>query len=348
MMRVQLGCSLHELLRATGILLLIGCMTAGCIQEQPISIAVASITPNATLIITTDSATPATTPTSLLQSRTVTPRSALGLTPTTIPTLSPAATSSLTPQSTWTPLATIAPDARAETYYELMDNNGGCELPCWWGFELGKATANELVQFYERFDPHISIRDREAGKTSIEITFVEAGIENGWQTNHRFVAKNGIITTVDIIVGEHSNYQLESLLQHLGPPSEVWMGSISDYEEDGHVPFMYALHYPEQGIAVDLGHFSAGSGANVEVLLDCFEREDSARLYMWDPTDIDYKRDQYILDNVIGLSETQGKYAKRPLTDVSDWDVDEFYAFLSDPNRTECLETPTEHWPTWP
>jgi hypothetical protein len=322
-------------------LLLVGLIVGGCASSQPVTTPITAVTPSAMSITVTSSLAPTPTPPATA-TNTITP------TPTATSTIAPTETPSPTPRPTWTPLPTIAPESRPEAYYELLENNGGCELPCWWGFELGATTVDDVAQFYTKFDQYMSFQEEGKGYTAIYITFTDPGIENGWQTEHRFLAEDGIVVKANIIIGQHSYYQLEPLLQRFGSPAEVWMRTISDYEEDGRVPFIYTLYYPEHGILLDTGHFSAGAGTDTNMLVDCFEREDSLRIVMWDVASLDPAHEQFILDNSIGLPETQGEYVQRPIAEVSNWNTDMFFTVLSDPSRTDCLETLSEIWPTWP
>ena len=115
------------------------------------------------------------------------PTATIETTPTKMPTVSP------TPMPTWTPLPTFAPSQRGQIYDELMNSNGGCTLPCWWGFELGRTFLNEVRQFYARFGTYITEQHNRNDITIIEVLFVDPQIENGIQVVHSFIAQNDVI-----------------------------------------------------------------------------------------------------------------------------------------------------------
>jgi hypothetical protein len=59
-------------------------------------------------------------------------------------------------ETTPTPIPTISITSTPYSYEfvpifdELLRTNGGCELPCWWGFEIGKAKEADWVAFLEQ------------------------------------------------------------------------------------------------------------------------------------------------------------------------------------------------------
>src|SRR3989304_793202 len=58
----------------------------------------------------------------------------------------PTNTSTAIPTSTWTPLPTITTKQAREKIDNLNLNNGGWQLPCWWGFTSGTTTWPEALQ----------------------------------------------------------------------------------------------------------------------------------------------------------------------------------------------------------
>ena len=115
----------------------------------------ANITPtaSATIILSSVPSIPLETP-----KYTATPAPSIAPTRTATETPLPTKTATSTPTATptLTPLPTISPSQRGQAYNDLMGSNGGCTLPCWWGFELGKTSLGEVRQLYTAFDTYIS------------------------------------------------------------------------------------------------------------------------------------------------------------------------------------------------
>ena len=93
------------------------------------------LTTSVLAIVTMSCATPDTTP------RAEVSQSAL--------TVTPLATDSLTQIENWTPTISSTNVEGQKLVQELLENNGGCKLPCWWGFTPGKTTWVEARQILE-------------------------------------------------------------------------------------------------------------------------------------------------------------------------------------------------------
>ncbi len=83
------------------------------------------------------------------------------MTPTPLP---PTITPSLvpTPSATFTPMPTLTDEQNA-TVLNLMESNGDCDLPCWWGIIPGKTSAMEA----RRFLTDLGIQFRELKTTQV-------------------------------------------------------------------------------------------------------------------------------------------------------------------------------------
>ena len=69
----------------------------------------------------------------------------------------------------------------------------------------------------------------------------------------------------------------------------------------------------------------------------------STILRLWEPSIWDPKRDKGFIERANESSELTVE-GHRPLAEVSNWDVEQFYTILTDPTPSECLETPSNLW----
>ncbi len=256
---------------------------------------------------------------------------------TSIPSATPTATS--TPTPTLLPLPTIPPQGRGQVYTDLMSSNGNCTLPCWWGFELGETSIDEIRQFYMTFDTFISEQVSRSGISVLTAKFEDPQIENGIQVRHTFVAQDNVIIEAEIEVNIHPNYQIEPILQQLGQPSEVWMWTIPEPRE-GVLPASFLLYFPARGILVSYAVFAERVDDSVKV---CFDEDGSTMLLLWKPAIWDTDENKGFVERA-NESSSFTLQGERPIDEVSNWDVEQFYAILVDPTRTECLETPSDLW----
>jgi hypothetical protein len=253
------------------------------------------------------------------------------------PTVTTAPVPTLWP--TLPPLPTIAPEQREHVYIGLIQSNGGCELPCWWGFELGKTSVEEVRQFYQTFGASLIEQTGNEGISALYATFVGPEIEAGTQVEHIYLAQDGVIIEVEVSVRIQPGYQIEPILQQLGQPSEIWMWTIPESYQ-GILPARFRLYFPQRGVFV----LYATGGVKVDDHIQvCFDEYGGARLLLWDPVIWDPDGTKTIIDrsNEGGTAFILEGF---PVEEVSNWDVEKFYAVLSDPAQSECLETPSNLW----
>jgi len=281
---------------------------------------------------------PSTTPTTL---PTATPESTqtatLMPTRTTVPTET--ATSTALPPPSLTPLPTIPPSQRGERYAELMAMNDGCQLPCWWGLEMGSSTIEEVIQLYAQFEPFITVQDYPGGYAIVTIQFNDPDIEEGIQTRHMFTILNGILIEAEIQVRKYENFTPISLMAQLGQPSEVWLWTIPEPYQ-GILPASFRFYFPEQGVLSAYREPVRNAGENVEV---CFNADGGSILLLWNSNiwNPDGSKDFTERANASSELTLEGH---QPISEVSNWDEETLYTNLLNPNSTECLETPSNMW----
>lgn len=132
----------------------------GCVA----SVALTPTFPIATPILITD------TPTSSPVPPTHTPLP----TPTRNPPTPKPPTPTVTPSPTMAP--TLTADQEQSLVLDLLQNNAGCQLPCWWGFMPGKATWQTAQAFFASLGK--ATIDQGRPYTSYGVEFNIAGIRH--------------------------------------------------------------------------------------------------------------------------------------------------------------------------
>lgn len=221
----------------------------------------------------------------------------------------------------------------------MIHSNGGCALPCWWGFELGKTSLDKVRQFYMAFDTFITEQAGNRGRSALYVTFVDPEIEDGIQVRHLFRIQDGIVTEAEIQLRSQPDYQIVPILERLGPPSEVWMWTIPEPYE-GILPVRFRLYFPEQGILILYGTNAVKSDDAVRV---CFNERGSVTMRLWEPVIWDPQGDKGFVERANDSSELTLE-GDKPIDDVSNWDTEQFYTVLTDATHSECLETPSNLW----
>lgn len=307
-------------------------------NESVISVTSLPTATTATVIPPTATLAPSAT-----QTQTVTATPSPSGTPSATATFTPSPSVTLpsipTSAPTLTPLPTVLPQQRGQVYSELMDNNGGCPLPCWWGFEMGATRIEDVIQLYMTFDTVVTKQTGNKGISAYYITFADPQIENGAQVDHIFIARDDIVIEA-LIDADDPSYQIEPLLQKLGEPTDIWMWTIPEPYQ-GILPARFRLYFPERGVFVLYATGGMKVDDNVQV---CFDELGGVTLLLWDPVIWDPNGTKGIVDrsNEGGTAFTLEGF---PIEEVSNWDAEQFYTILTDPTHSECLETPSNLWP---
>ncbi|HSH05213.1 MAG TPA: hypothetical protein VLL52_22045 [Anaerolineae bacterium] len=267
----------------------------------------------------------------------------LSPTPTTEPTLAPATrqpTITLTPvEPTLTPLPTMSTEAATDLYYELYENNGDCQLPCWWGFEIGSASMAEVEQFYQSLNANI--RYSSLGRI-LEAMVLNPNNENGWQVRHKFIAPDEtIIHEMEIQIDQGDQYRIIPMLETWGEPTDIWLWTIPNSREGSH-PARLRIYYPNHGI---LAAYSLEVTTIDDQVHICFDQIENITFLLWDPAIWDPEGTKTFTDRANESGALKIEDNMRPITEVTDWDVQTFYEVATNVTATECMLTPAELWP---
>ena len=334
------------------VILLLGLFSAGCSSSTPITNEPAYTVFHSPSSIVTNSLPPeySETPTVIY-----TPSATFtSIAPTF--TISPTCTQSL---PTPTPLPTLPADEAETTILELLQGNGGCAFPCWWGIQPGESSLQTTQSFLETFDAIVIgnifdefggyarwfvteddliidvdvslVSDREPAATvegmhfALQVTrrLDEGGFEVVWDNplNTRYLQA----------------YMLPQILNAYGQPDEALVQANEYYGE-----FYLLLDYSTQGFTIwyiaDMEHHTdiyRGCMANVYTYIS-----------LWNP-DLAYTWAEGITRTTSGeaweIDELNQVF--QPLEEATSLTLEEFYQIYSDPENTSCLETPVEIWP---
>ena len=183
-------------------------------------------------VSTRDVTPPATTPTQTLWP-TFTPRPPHAPTsaptaaplPTRAPTPVPTPTPALTPSPT--PFATLEPDEMEALIRRMLTDDGGCDLPCWWGVVPGETGWEEMLQAFGEWGidarkGYLDLADRnEEGdrKNLIGVGFSEKdGLVEGARIN-----SDSSAPFAEDFAEVWGRYALQPVLARYGAPTQVYL-----------------------------------------------------------------------------------------------------------------------------
>ncbi|MBM3150931.1 MAG: hypothetical protein FJZ96_01790 [Chloroflexi bacterium] len=245
---------------------------------------------------------------------------------------------------------------------ELLSNNGGCRLPCIWGFTPGETSARMVWSSLHAFGPLLSdvLFGEIGGGASINIPRDNIFIITDFTVEGtRIVVPSGIVRWVHMsmliyrIVNLADGYTYEYLydspyyaqyfqyytlpylLSNYGPPEdisiELWVGFDIGGGDD---EFILYLDYISSGWIAPINiPVSQKNGYWVGCPGEAF-----TSLRAWSPGDT-ATADEYLQYR---NSFSGSSLFRLPVEEALSMTIDEFYQQFKDPSNTQCLEIPID------
>lgn len=245
-----------------------------------------------------------------------------------------------TPSPISTTPTLLNPQIAYQSLQELYENNGGCELPCYWKIIPGQTSWQSVSEFVDS----VGGVYRQYGTPKIpryDISFERFDVPIGG-ISPRIWVENEVVKAIGINsswVHQDFNYSLSGLLKTFGEPEEIWIRPIAESSDDQ--PYYYlVLLYPSNGILVNLlGNAERQDQYLVVCPQDIFSRSPfPPQLLLWNP------KEQIVFDKDFGtrlidddLGWVMDEY--RLLEEVSADKLTnmEFDAIYSEPNTKTCM-----------
>lgn len=263
------------------------------------------------------------------------PTSEETVSPTVTPALiTPISTLTKTPTPSPTKISTLLPDDKTNLVNNMLDTNGGCELPCWWGYTAGEALWNDIEPFFKKITTVIlpfTTRNPEITQYHVEIPLEDTVLQ------YDFFVRNDT-KALDIMV-VNQRHTIQEFLTLYGLPDEIWFNS------DGEVPgssfARIILFYPKQGmLAVFWGKSKLVQIDSQTHLVTCINQFDDVRsLWLW-PND-----SRRNLDELLSATEKLPDIKFKRLGEISNYDEQGFYASFLKNAKGTCIDTLAEIWP---
>jgi len=241
---------------------------------------------------------------------------------------------------TWTPFPTIPTEEYQEYVSGLLEDNGGCKLPCLWGIMPGETTWRETRQFFNSFARTSSLD--QYGYAYVEPPFESEHIDRfsfNFAVEDRLVV--GIKTYNWYFPQIQAWYYLPNLLQKHGEPDQVSIYTDGK-NRTGSRPTGLILFYEDYGSIIEYVSFSEIMAKGEEIII-CPEGTYNV-MYLWPQGErITYEEALY------GYMESENwNYpAPQKLEEVTNIDAEAFYEAFKALDNKPCLTTYLEYWPNF-
>jgi hypothetical protein len=275
-------------------------------------------------------------------------------------------TLTLTPSPSMMPSMTVVPTLSTEAahsyFLELLLQNGGCSLPCWWGIKPGKSTTLDAKNILFPLTGRASLDLSAYDHGSLQITYPKSDTETDLLLAYYSVLHDNIIDVITISTQAFhvknidsdkdpsfygsadynklfNSYTLQGILSTYGPPSDVFLYVENNAAEPNAPSFIeLRLMYTDKGIFVKYSsHLDARNGN----YLSCPSK---AFVSLWLLSPEGRLAYQDALSNVSDWSDIFPKNYGKSLKDMTQMTIDNFYNTFKQPTEA-CIETPISLWP---
>jgi len=283
---------------------------------------------------------------SLLPRYTSTSRPTVTLRPpkTVTRTLVPTTTNSPTPSLT--PLATLGFAESQKMLRFMLYENGGCELPCWWGIVPGITKRDDMINMMMTFLKKVvpnesSYIDVGGGRDAVTtVIYYNPTDETDYKDIFRVVSVKGVVKR--ILIGEDltGQFTLAVLLRKYGKPQQILLTTLAA-SPNGKVPFSLILSYPEQGI---LALFASEYGGKIQGNYVYICPQFTLPLLQLSASG-NSQEGQFEMNNLMANAAYYGSYREyKSIETVSEFSIDKFYAVFQQKNTASCIVTEAEQW----
>jgi len=270
---------------------------------------------------------------SVLEDNNPIPTGTIVSTSTFSPTITP--TSTITPEPTMTYMPALPPAEAIEKAIDLLQTNGGCELPCFWGFTPGVTSREEVVSKLYEFDNIGGVLGVDIPYGDLTVT-IDVGPSLTENPNGSFRH----LSVVYYVYEESARYtykedpfymdgyypSLPAILSIYGLPQGVYLfidlGAAQGLEDI----FLLFLDYSDYGWrviyqmpAICSENECYGCPVNASVIIDT-----------WEPGDLKMAGEYGFAD---------GTGITIPLEEATNWNLSNFYESYSNSSYDSCIIT---------
>ena len=234
---------------------------------------------------------------------------------------------------------TLTTDESKRLVRDLLENNAGCRLPCWWGIIPGKTTwvkAREILENVSLFiGGEASSKDFYASVSA----YLPYPYDFAPYMEQLYGVKNGVVNYIRVYNFDLApNYRLSNVLETYGQPTEIWMRTYSEDQIDIQ-PFLIDLFYQNSGILIEYSTGDPLAELNGKLQNCQIIKMDSPFIHLWSP-----EAQALSFQEAKKFIDTMSLPEPKPLLEATGMDVKTFYETFKNSETNVCLETPKDIW----
>lgn len=267
----------------------------------------------------------------------------------------PSITKQPTPSPSLMPFPTLPPEEALETFIDLIDKSGDCNLPCWLGVTPGQTEFEDVENIFSEFTAiaatefspqwafikvHFPNFRTAKHSTSTEVNPAEDG--KVWRILVNATAYQNINGPLDYTNPEFQKlwrrYFVPGIFTIHGPPEKIFLDTtLISADAATSYPFVLWVVYPQQGFLIRYQGNNVKAGSNIRIC----PMQSRIEIKIWDVNRSGYEEFTKG-DRALGISTSLGP---QPIESVTDYDVESFYETFKSGQVDTCFETSASIWP---
>lgn len=270
------------------------------------------------------------------------------------PTINPPTATATAVVTTPEPTPTLTSPQKSDSLIRLMVENGGCELPCWWGIVPGET---DFAEIYDWLIPQglVTVTEREQLYVALRqerLVAVEGSKElhargDGSTINIQFEVQNDIIQSINVRGGGSSEqfaddwgrYSLDQLLSRYGVPSEVFV-YYSWQADQSPASYRLFLFYHTLGIEIDyVGLADHATVDGKSQVCPNLKEVNVIHLFLYQPGEIDNVVEQVIpAESVRFVGSEDVVYERMSWEQAVGTSLETFYEMFKEGDSHNCFD----------
>lgn len=233
--------------------------------------------------------------------------------------------------------STLIPSSIDVSFQEgLLQSNGECRLPCWWGIMPGQTEWISAEAFLMPYSLQISPFERDTYTYYTAYIMASEHVSERPVTND-FAVWDDAVQLISAAGQTGADYTPHVILESYGVPDQIWLNTANSPRE-GVLLFATTLAYLKEGFLVLYSSSGIVEGADITTCIA--NTEAPLGLLTWDP-DLNLS---YADAMAMGMSTSPVTY-DLPLEEATGKTLEEFYEEYSVEGTEACLRTPRNLWP---
>jgi hypothetical protein len=254
----------------------------------------------------------------------------------------------------------LSPDAEDALLVDRLANNGGCELPCWWGITPGVTLWEDAQKQFLDYGESVTSWSWDADEWGMGHKTGLLGRRESYPfdyvVEHVFYERDGIVSLIGAqghvpgwpahewslsprFAEDWDRYTLDRVLDRFGKPSQVLLHYWGDFE----APFGVAVLYEDRGVLVEYMGLARGEekedgyGFDSVVLCPTKDRITDINVWLKSPEAETSLSDVFVSfgGGHLGLLPYRSTPSLEEATGMS---LDTFYTTYVDSGADACLE----------